>query len=293
MEKISTKPIILNGRDVADEVLKNLQGELNSIKAAGKRLPGLAVVLIGNNPASQTYVNNKEKMCKKLGINSHVYKLPPETSEKELLLLIDKLNSNNEIDGILIQLPLPIHLKFEKIITRLDPLKDVDGLHPINLGKLLSNQDCPKPCTPVGVIKILKHYSIDLTGMNAVIIGRSTLVGKPLSMLLLAENATVTIAHSKSENIEKLAKSGNVLIAAAGKAGLVKKNWVKNDAIVIDVGINKIHENGIGKLVGDVLYDEVSTVCKAITPVPGGVGPVTIAMLMSNTIQAYNNRNKI
>ena len=293
MEKVSTKPIILNGRDVADEVLKKLQAEISSIKAGGKRLPGLAVILIGDNPASKTYVNNKEKMCKKLGINSHVYNLPPETSEKELLLLIDKLNNNNEIDGILIQLPLPIHLKFEKIITRLDPLKDVDGLHPINLGKLLSNQDCLKPCTPVGVIKILNHYSIDITGMNVVIIGRSTLVGKPLSMLLLAENATVTIAHSKSENIEKLAKSGDILIAAAGKAGLVKKNWVKNDAIVIDVGINKIYENGIGKLVGDVLYDEVSTVCKAITPVPGGVGPVTIAMLMSNTIQAYNNRNKI
>jgi methylenetetrahydrofolate dehydrogenase (NADP+)/methenyltetrahydrofolate cyclohydrolase len=292
MEKISTNPIILNGRDVADEVLKKLEGDIKSIKATNKRLPGLAVILIGDNPASKTYVSNKEKMCKKTGINSQVYKLPTETSEKELLLLIDKLNNDNGIDGILLQLPLPIHLKFEKIITHLNPLKDVDGLHPENLGKLLSNQECLKPCTPIGVIKILKHYSIDIAGMNVVIIGRSILVGKPLSMLLLSENATVTVAHSKSENIEKIAKSGDLLIAAAGKAGLIKRGWVKNDAIVIDVGINKIYENGTSKLVGDVLFDEVSSICKAITPVPGGVGPVTIAMLMSNTIQAYNNRNK-
>ena len=188
-------------------------------------------------------------------------------------------------------MPLPSHINAEKVLEQIDPKKDVDGLHPYNLGKLLSGKGYLKPCTPQGVIEILKHYSINLKGKNAVVIGRSNLVGKPLSLLLLEENATVTIAHSKTSNLDKVSREADILISAVGKPKLVKRNWVKPESVVIDVGINKITENGVSKLVGDVDYDEVSTVCQAITPVPGGVGPVTIAMLMANTLKTYKRNN--
>ncbi|MBI2996809.1 MAG: bifunctional methylenetetrahydrofolate dehydrogenase/methenyltetrahydrofolate cyclohydrolase FolD [Candidatus Melainabacteria bacterium] len=287
MIKTDSPPLILNGRQVADEVLKVVSNEISLLKSKNKRVPGLAVVIIGNNPASLTYIKNKEKVSTELGIYSKVHNLPATTSEEELISEIIQLNNNNKIDGILVQLPLPAHIRSERIIETIDPKKDVDGLHPYNLGKLFSGQECLKPCTPQGIIEILKYYSINLVGKHSVIIGRSILVGKPLAALLLIENSTVTITHSKTKNIEEISKTADILISAIGKANLIKNNWIKKDAIVIDVGINRINENGAFKIIGDVDFNSVKLVCKAITPVPGGVGPLTIAMLMKNTIKAY------
>ncbi len=287
---VNSKPLILNGRLVADEVQKNIISEIEILKSQQKRVPGLAVVLIGNDPASQIYVKNKDIACKKLGLYSEVHNLPSTISESEVLNLISSLNFNNKIDGILIQLPLPNHLNKEKILDSIDPTKDVDGLHPYNLGKLMRGDKTLTPCTPQGVIEILKHYSINISGCSAVVIGRSILVGKPVSILLANENATVTIAHSKTKNIEEVAKNADILISAIGKPKLITKNWIKDGAIIIDVGINRLQENGVNKLVGDVDFENVNQLCKAITPVPGGVGPVTIAMLMSNTLKAYKER---
>ncbi len=290
MTKTSTTPLILSGITVAENVRKNIKLEVDEIRSKEQRLPGLAVVLVGENPASLIYVKNKEKACINIGIHSEVYQLPTNTSESELIKLIQTLNINEKIDGILIQLPLPIHIKVENIIKEIDPNKDVDGLHPTNLGKLLSGQDCLKPCTPLGVIEILKYYSINLNSMSSVIVGRSTLVGKPLGMMLLNENATVTITHSKTENIEEITSCADLLISAIGKPNLIKRTWVKKGAIVIDVGINRITENDKTKLCGDIDFEDVKSICHAITPVPGGVGPMTIAMLMSNTLKAYKKQ---
>ena len=288
--KVNSQPLILNGRSVSDEVLKSIVYEIELLKFQNKRVPGLAVILVGDNPASQTYVKNKEITAKKLGIYSEVHYMQTNTSEDEIIKLISSLNSNKKIDGILIQLPLPIHIKTEKVIDSIDPNKDVDGLHSYNLGKLMRGEKTLTPCTPQGVIEILNHYLININGMSAVIIGRSTLVGKPLSVLLLEKNATVTITHSKTNNIEEVARGADILISAIGKPKLITKDWVKPDAIVIDVGINRVYENNTNKLVGDIDYDNVSKFCQAITPVPGGVGPVTIAMLMANTLKAYKER---
>ncbi len=291
MTKVNSSPLILNGRTVANEVHKQIKDEMKQIVRENKRIPGLAVVLVGEDPASYTYVKNKEKACIELGLHSEVYRLPTNITEPELIKLIYSLNNNTNIDGILVQLPLPKHINTEKLLEQINPTKDVDGLHPYNLGNLLSGKGYLKPCTPQGVIEILKHYSINLKNKSAVVIGRSTLVGKPLALLLLEENVTVTIAHSKTNNLDKVSREADILICAAGKPKLVKRNWVKSESVVIDVGINKITENGVSKLVGDVDYDEVSAVCQAITPVPGGVGPVTIAMLMANTLKAYKRNN--
>ena len=288
----SSTPLLLNGREVAFEVLEKVKNEINLLRAKNKRAPGLAVILVGENPASYTYVKNKEKKCIELGIYSEVHRLEASISEKELIKLVESLNNNKNIDGILIQLPLPDHIKAEKIIEHIDPAKDVDGLHPYNLGNLFSGYKSLMPCTPQGVMEILKHYSINISGALAVVIGRSTLVGKPLATLLLQGNATVTVTHSKTINIEDISRSADILISAIGKPKLVTKDWVKSNAIIIDVGINQIHENGTTKLVGDVDFESVSSICKAITPVPGGVGPVTIAMLMSNTLLAYKMRDE-
>ena len=287
MSKVNSTPLILDGRQVANEVLENTSREIEVIKSKKVRLPGLAVLLIGENPASHTYVKNKEKTCNKLGIYSEVIKLQNNITEKDILKLVESLNSNSKIDGILVQLPLPKHLDSNKVIESIDPKKDIDGLHPYNMGRLLNNQECLTPCTPKGIMQILKHYSINISGMETVIVGRSILVGKPLSIMLLNENATVTITHSKTKNIEEVTKKADLLISAIGKANLIKRDWVKKGAIVIDVGINKIIDNEKSTIVGDVDFNEVSNICKAITPVPGGVGPVTIAMLMSNTLKAY------
>ncbi len=292
MIKADPTPLILNGRLVADEVQKNIVKELDTLKSQGKRLPGLAVVIVGDNPASHTYVKNKEITCKKIGFYSEVHHLQSNCTEDNIINLINSLNSNKNIDGILVQLPLPAHIKTEKIIANINPSKDVDGLHPSNLGNLLRGNKVLTPCTPKGVIEILNYYSINPSGMSAVIIGRSTLVGKPLSILLLEKNATVAITHSKTSNIESITKNADILIAATGRPKMVKKSWIKPGAIVIDVGINRIIESGLSKLVGDVDYEDVSSICQAITPVPGGVGPVTIAMLMANTLQAYKERKE-
>ncbi len=290
MNKVNSSSIILNGRDVSNEVLKNLRIEVKELTIKNKRPPGLSVIMIGENPASETYVRNKGKACVDLGYYSKIHKLANNTTEKELSSLIKELNKEPSIDGILVQLPLPVHINYENIVNSIDPNKDVDGLNPYNLGKLLSGQDCLKPCTPIGIIEIFKYYSINLTGAHIVIVGRSTLVGKPLAALLLKENATVTIAHSKSVNIQDISKKADMLICAIGRPKLITKQWVNPNSIVIDVGINKIIENGTQKLVGDVDFEDVSKICKAITPVPGGVGPVTIAMLMKNTMLAYKKR---
>ena len=290
MVETNTTPILLNGREVANEVLKNVANEINAIKSNNKRVPGLAVLLVGENPASKTYVNNKEKACNSIGIYSEVHKFQENITQESLMERIEQLNNDNKIDGILLQLPLPSHLDSQKLINAINPKKDVDGLTSVNLGKLISGQQCLKPCTPLGVIEILKHYSINLIGEQAVVIGRSSLVGKPVSLLLLEKNASVTVVHSKSKEIEKITKTADVLICALGKPRLVKKDWVKPGAIIIDVGINKITEEGKDKLVGDVDFEDVKAICKAITPVPGGVGPVTIAMLLSNTLEAYKSK---
>lgn len=286
----SSTPLILNGRDVANEVLKAVKIEICNLKSNNKRMPGLAVILIGDNPASHFYVKNKEKTCNELDIKSFIYKFPPDVKEDKILENIDSLNKDANIDGILLQLPLPSHLSTSRLISNINPEKDVDGLHPYNLGKLLSGYKCLKPCTPQGVIEILNHYEINIEGLNAVIIGRSTLVGKPLSLLLLSKNATVTILHSKSKNIQEYTRNSDILISAVGNPKFIKQNWAKPGSIIIDVGITQVQENGKNKLVGDVDFDSVSLICKAITPVPGGVGQVTVAMLMKNTLEAYKNR---
>ncbi len=290
MVETNTIPILLNGREVATEVLKNVANEINTIKSNNKRVPGLAVLLVGDNPASKTYVNNKEKACNNIGIYSEVHKFQDNINQENLKERLEQLNNDNKIDGILLQLPLPSHLNSQKLINAINPKKDVDGLNPVNLGKLMSGQQCLKPCTPLGIIEILKHYSINITGAQVVVIGRSPLVGKPVSLLLLEKNASVTVVHSKSKNIEQITKTADILVCAIGKPKLVKKDWVKPGVIIIDVGINKITEQGKDKLVGDVDFEDVKAICKAITPVPGGVGPVTIAMLLSNTLEAYKNR---
>lgn len=291
-KKVNLTPLILNGREVANEVLKGARNEINLLKGQNKRLPGLAVILVGNNPASHTYVRNKEKICKEIGIYSEVYILEENITEKELLANVNLLNKSSKIDGILIQLPLPKHINSEKVIESIDPEKDIDGLHPYNLGKLLSGQSCLKPCTPQGVIQILKHYSINIKGSKAVVVGRSNLVGKPLALLLLKENATVTVVHSQTQKLSEITKEADILVCAIGRAHFIKKDCVKAGAVVIDVGINSINENGKNKITGDVDFEGVKSNCQAITPVPGGVGPVTIAMLMANTLNAYKMRNK-
>lgn len=288
----NSRPLILNGREVADEVLSKIKKEINNLKLTNQRLPGLSVILIGDNPASQLYVKNKEKACNNLGIITKVYKFPSNVTEDMVLFEINNLNKDINIDGILLQLPLPMHLKAENLVNEINPAKDVDGLHPLNLGKLLSGQECLKPCTPEGVIQILNYYSIDIQGLRAVVIGRSTLVGKPLGMLLLSKNASVTLVHTKSENIQEITKFADILISAIGKPKLIKRNWIKKDSIIIDVGISEIYEDGKSKIAGDVDFEDVYPICKAITPVPGGMGPVTIAMLMKNTLKAYKLSGK-
>ena len=281
------KTTILNGKKVAEKVLTRITTEVNSLKSSNKRIPGLAVILIGDNPASHAYVRNKEKACKNVGFHSEIYHLGLEISETQVAELIESLNQNNKIDGVLIQLPLPAHIKLKNLMNILNPDKDVDGLHPYNLGKLASGQDSITPCTPRAVIEILDFYNINVTGTNSVIIGRSNLVGKPLALLLLNKNATVTIAHSKSKDLEGISRKADLLISAVGKPNLVTETWVKPGAIVIDVGINKINIKEKSILVGDVAFEGVSKIASAITPVPGGVGPVTVAMLMQNTLAAY------
>ncbi len=273
---------VINGRELADQMQAEIQKDVEKMTQQGIQ-PGLVVLLVGENPASQTYVRNKERAAAKIGILSKVEKLPETISEEELLAEIDKYNQDSRFHGILVQLPLPKHIDEEKILLAIDPKKDVDGFHPMNLGRLFVGKPEMIPCTPYGIMKMFEAYDIDLTGKRAVVIGRSNIVGKPMAQLLLMKNATVTIAHSKTEHLAEVAKEADILVVAIGRGHFVTKEFVKPGAVVIDVGMNRNQE---GKLIGDVAFDEVSEIASYITLVPKGVGPMTITMLMYQTVEA-------
>ncbi|HDV0855625.1 TPA: bifunctional methylenetetrahydrofolate dehydrogenase/methenyltetrahydrofolate cyclohydrolase [Enterococcus faecalis] len=273
---------VINGRELADQMQAEIQKDVEKMTQQGIQ-PGLVVLLVGENPASQTYVRNKERAAAKIGILSKVEKLPETISEEELLAEIDKYNQDSRFHGILVQLPLPKHIDEEKILLAIDPKKDVDGFHPMNLGRLFVGKPEMIPCTPYGIMKMFEAYDIDLTGKRVVVIGRSNIVGKPMAQLLLMKNATVTIAHSKTEHLAEVAKEADILVVAIGRGHFVTKDFVKPGAVVIDVGMNRNQE---GKLIGDVAFDEVSEIASYITPVPKGVGPMTITMLMYQTVEA-------
>lgn len=273
---------VINGRELADQMQAEIQKDVEKMTQQGIQ-PGLVVLLVGENPASQTYVRNKERAAAKIGILSKVEKLSETISEEELLAEIDKYNQDSRFHGILVQLPLPKHIDEEKILLAIDPKKDVDGFHPMNLGRLFVGKPEMIPCTPYGIMKMFEAYDIDLTGKRAVVIGRSNIVGKPMAQLLLMKNATVTIAHSKTEHLAEVAKEADILVVAIGRGHFVTKDFVKPGAVVIDVGMNRNQE---GKLIGDVAFDEVSEIASYITPVPKGVGPMTITMLMYQTVEA-------
>ena len=276
---------ILSGKTVSARVKEELKAEVAALKESGKQT-GLAVVLVGEDPASKVYVRNKEKACEELGIYSEMHKLPEETTEEELLALVDKLNNDDNIDGILVQLPLPKHLDDSVIINNIRVDKDVDAFHPVNVGKIMIGDYDFLPCTPAGIMELIHESGVDVDGKDCVVIGRSNIVGKPMSMLLLHENGTVTTCHSHTKNLSEVTSRADILVAAVGIAKFVKADMVKPGAVVIDVGMDR-DENG--KLCGDVDFDEVEPVAGAITPVPGGVGPMTIAMLMRNTVTASKN----
>lgn len=282
--------LILDGKSLSNKILNKIKEEVQTLEKKYGRAPGLSVILVGENPASRVYVKNKEKQALEIGFKSTVYRLPETVSKEELLSLIEKLNNDDSVDGILLQLPLPEHLNAYDFLDKIDPKKDVDGFHSINAGKLLLNE---KPyavsCTPKGIIRLLEENNIEIEGKNAVIIGRSNIVGKPLGMLLLNKNATVILAHSKTKNLDEITKTADILISATGKAGMVTKNMVKEGAVVVDVGIIRGED---GKLRGDVDFYDVKEAAGAITPVPGGVGPMTIAMLMENTLDLYRRKQK-
>tara|TARA_B110000467_G_scaffold33437_1_gene30478 strand:+ start:261 stop:1103 length:843 start_codon:yes stop_codon:yes gene_type:complete len=276
---------IIDGKKVSSHIKDNIAAEVKMLKNKTGKTPGLAVVLVGDDPASAVYVKNKNKTCKNIGFQSFEHILPENTSEDKLLNLINELNNDDQVNGILVQLPLPSHISSKKILVSINPQKDVDGFHLENVGRLVTGNALFKPCTPAGIIKLLDEYKIEIEGKNAVIIGRSNIVGKPVSFLLLERNATVTICHSRTKDLPSITRSADILIAAIGKPNFVSLDMVKNNAVVIDVGINRLD----GKLVGDVDFASVSKQASLITPVPGGVGPMTIAMLMENTLQAFKN----
>ena len=275
--------MIIDGKKIAAELREQLKKKVAELKSTYNAAPGLTVILIGEDPPSKIYVKNKEKFAIEVGINSEVIRYPENVEEKTVLNKIQELNSNKKVSGILVQLPVPKHVNKRKVIETINPGKDVDGLHPMNVGRLSSGYDSSIPCTPLGCYLLLKKIEKNLNGKHAVVIGRSNLNGKPMTQLLLKENCTVTITHSKTKDLKAECSRADIIIAAVGRPKLVKGDWVKKDAIVIDVGINKT-DNG---LVGDVDFDEVSKVAKAITPVPGGVGPMTIACLLNNTVECF------
>ncbi|MBT7881068.1 MAG: bifunctional methylenetetrahydrofolate dehydrogenase/methenyltetrahydrofolate cyclohydrolase FolD [Flavobacteriaceae bacterium] len=276
---------IIDWKKVSSHIKDNIAAEVKILKNKTGKTPGLAVVLVGDDPASAVYVKNKNKTCKNIGFQSFEHILPENTSEDKLLNLINELNNDDQVNGILVQLPLPSHISSKTILVSINPQKDVDGFHLENVGRLVTGNALFKPCTPAGIIKLLDEYKIEIEGKNAVIIGRSNIVGKPVSFLLLERNATVTICHSRTKDLPSITRSADILIAAIGKPNFVSLDMVKNNAVVIDVGINRLD----GKLVGDVDFASVSKQASLITPVPGGVGPMTIAMLMENTLQAFKN----
>lgn len=279
---------IIDGKKLAKTTRENLRLEVEELKENGIN-PKLAVIMVGNNSASQIYVRNKSRACDEVGIEFEEYLLPTTTEQSELLNLIDKLNKQEDINGILLQSPIPDGLDINEAFRKISPEKDVDGFHPVNVGKLVLGQDTFVSCTPYGIMRMFEAYNIDLEGKNAVVIGRSNIVGKPMSHCLLNKNATVTICHSRTKNLAEITKRADILVAAIGKAEFVRADMVKEGAVVIDVGINRTEE---GKLKGDVDFENVSKKASYITPVPGGVGPMTIAMLMNNVVKAAKMQNK-
>jgi methylenetetrahydrofolate dehydrogenase (NADP+)/methenyltetrahydrofolate cyclohydrolase len=278
---------IIDGKQIAASVRAEVAAEVARLQKEHGLKPGLAVVLVGEDPASKVYVANKAKQTVEVGMNSWEHRLPAETSEADVLALVEKLNNDPACHGILVQLPLPKHINSEKVLNSINPDKDVDGFHPVNVGRLWVGERALVPCTPTGSVILAKTVLPSLSGLNAVVIGRSNIVGKPVAALLLRENCTVTIAHSRTKNIEDVVKGADLVVAAVGIPEMVKGSWIKPGATIIDVGINRVpSENGKTKLVGDVAYEECAKVAGAITPVPGGVGPMTIACLLRNAAQA-------
>jgi methylenetetrahydrofolate dehydrogenase (NADP+)/methenyltetrahydrofolate cyclohydrolase len=278
---------ILNGNMIRDEIITGLAASVNEATARGKRAPGLAVVLVGTDPASQVYVRNKENGCAKAGITSFSHKLPAETTEAELLALIEQLNADPLVDGILVQLPLPKHLDSDKLLERIDPAKDVDGFHPFNFGRLAQRRPLLRPCTPSGVMTLLNKTGINLRGLHACVVGASNIVGVPMMLELLNERATVTICHSATTNLQEEVGRADLVVVGVGIPNFIPGDWIKAGAIVIDVGINRL-ENG--SLCGDVETAKAAEKASWITPVPGGVGPMTIATLLENTVQSWKQR---
>ena len=286
--------MIIDGKKFAQELRNEIKQEIESIKKTRNTTPGLTVILVGNHTPSEIYVRNKELSAKEVGITSEVIRFESSITQEKLIEVIHGLNKDKKVHGILVQLPLPPHINGSKIIEEIDPKKDVDGFHPVNVGNLSSGKDSLVPCTPLGSYLLIKNVQKNLTGLEALIIGRSNLNGKPMAQLLLKEDCTVTIGHSKTKNLKELCQKADIVVAAVGRANLVKGDWVKEGAIVIDVGINreedKTEKKGY-KIVGDVEFDSVVKKARAITPVPGGVGPMTIACLLNNTLKAFKNIN--
>ncbi|NES84063.1 MAG: bifunctional methylenetetrahydrofolate dehydrogenase/methenyltetrahydrofolate cyclohydrolase FolD [Moorea sp. SIO2B7] len=283
---------ILDGKAIAKKIHRELKERVQHLQAKIGRPPGLVVLMVGDNPASAVYVRNKERACTKVGITSFGRHFPTETSHKEIVEVIHELNQDPRVDGILVQLPLPHHLDAFSLLHQIDPDKDVDGLHPLNLGRLVRSESGLRSCTPAGVMQLLKEYQINLQGKNAVVVGRSILVGKPLALMLLAENATVTIAHSCTQDLASITSRADLLVAAVGRPKIITAEMVKPGAVVVDVGINRlVNPEGKSRLVGDVDFDEVAKITQYITPVPGGIGPLTVAMLLQNTVLSYSQKS--
>lgn len=276
--------VLIDGKKISAEIKDELKEKVAALKKEGKEA-ALAVILVGNDPASSVYVGNKKNACDYIGINSISYELPEDTTEKELLDIVEKLNKRTDVNGILVQLPLPSHINEDAVIKAIAPKKDVDGFHPQSVGALSIGQKGFVSCTPAGIIQLLKRSNVDIEGKECVIIGRSNIVGKPMALLMLRENATVTVCHSRTKNLKEVTKRADILIAAVGKPKMITREYVKEGAVVIDVGIHRM-ENG--KLCGDVDFADVEPISYAITPVPGGVGPMTIAMLMNNCVESLN-----
>ena len=274
---------IIDGKLISAQIREEIAQKVREYNVKTGKLPGLAVVIVGENPASQVYVRNKKKACEQVGFNSWVYEMPESTTQDELNALIDKLNDDASVHGILVQLPLPAHLDEEQVILRIKPEKDVDAFHPTNVGRITIGNPKFLPCTPAGIMELLHRSNIEISGKECVVIGRSNIVGKPMALLLLAENGTVTVCHSKTHDLKEVCRCADILVVAIGKADFVTADMVKEGAVVIDVGMNR---NAEGKLTGDVDFKSVSEVASYITPVPGGVGPMTITMLLQNTLRA-------
>ncbi len=289
---------IIDGKAISADIRDEIKAEVEKRIAAGKSKPGLATVLVGDDPASHSYVRAKRRACEQVGIESFHNELPADTSQEDIIGLIEKLNADDKVNGILVQLPLPDGIDDEAVLTTVDVEKDVDGFHPLNLGRLAQKGREPyfTPCTPAGIIELLKRAGAELSGARAAILGRSNIVGMPVSLLLVKENATITICHSRTQDIPTITREADVLVAAIGRAEMVKGDWIKPGAYVIDVGVNRVDDDSKKKgyrLVGDVAFDEAVEVAQAVTPVPGGVGPMTITMLLLNTLKAADRKDPL